>query len=198
MFKSYKPNLKTNNKMKSKIHECSKNNFKIVGKKLIIAALMVVSVSAFAQDQPQPEKKGNKGQRERMSPEQRNQAMLDRMTTQLSLTPQQQEQIKPIIAEQGAKMDALRAERANSNGQKMTTEEREAFQAKRQEDKKATDAKLKAILTPDQFKKMKENEAAAREKMRENRGNGNWGNGNGGNRDNGGNGGEDRGNQPQD
>lgn len=161
-------------------------------KQLIIAALLLVGFSAFAQE-AQPEKKSNKGQqREQMSPEQRNKAMLDRMTTQLSLTPQQQEQIKPIIAEQSAKMDALRAERANSNGQKMTAEEREAFQAKRQEDKKATDAKLKAILTPEQFKKMKDNEAAAREKMRENRGNGNWGN-----RDGGGNGGNDGGNQPQ-
>lgn len=156
-------------------------------KKLIIAALLVVSISSFAQDQPQPDKKGNKGQKEKMSPEQRNQALLDRMTTQLSLTPQQQEQIKPIIAEQGAKTDALRAERANRNGQKMTAEEREAFQAKRQEDKKATDAKLKAILTPEQFKKMEENKEAAREKMKETRAS-----------RQGGEGGEDRGNQPQD
>ncbi len=77
------------------------------------------------------------------------------MTTQLSLTPQQQEQIKPIIAEQGAKMDALRAERANSNGQKMTTEEREAFQAKRQEDKKSHRCQIEGYFD---FGSIQENE----------------------------------------
>lgn len=147
-------------------------------KKIIIAALLVVSISSFAQDQTKPSKKGNKGQKEKMSPEKRNQELLDKMTTELKLDANQQEQMKPIIAEQSAKMDAMRAARANGNGQKMTSEEREAFKAKRQEDKKATDAKFKTILSPEQFKKMKANEAEAREKMK---------NGKGGNRENSGN-----------
>jgi protein CpxP len=155
--------------MKSQIHEYKKNNFKIVSAKLFIAALLVISVSSFAQKQ---------------TPEQRSQAQLDKLTTELALNPQQQEQIKPILAEQNAKMEALRAERMNGNGKEMSSEERDAFRTKRQEDKKATDAKLQAILTPEQFKKMKEIEKANMEKMREARGNGNWG----GNRDNGGNG----------
>ncbi|HSD08188.1 hypothetical protein [Flavobacterium sp.] len=163
-------------------------------KKLIIAALLVVSISSFAQEQAQGDKKSNKPKREKLTPEQRNQALLDKMTTELTLTAQQQEQIKPIIAEQSAKMEAIRAERMNGNGKEMTKEEREAFKTKREDDKKATDAKFQAILTPEQFKKMKANEEAARQKMREYRGNGNWGNrdnwgggNNGGDRNNGGN-----------
>lgn len=142
-------------------------------KKILIAALLIISVSTFAQEQT--DKKSNKPKREKMSPEQRNQALLDRMTKELTLTVQQQEQIKPIIAEQTAKLEVMRAERMNGNSKKMTKEEREVFKTKRQEDKKATDAKLQAVLTPEQFKKMKANEEAAREKMRESRRDGNWG-----------------------
>lgn len=144
-------------------------------KKLIIAALLVVSASTFAQEQNQVDKKSNKPRKEKMSSEQRNQVLLDRMTTELTLTPQQQEQIKPIIAEQSAKMEAMRAERMNGNSKEMSKEERATFKTKRQEDKKATDAKFQAILTPEQFKKMKANEDVAREKMRESRRDGNWG-----------------------
>jgi protein CpxP len=159
-------------------------------KKILIAALLFISFSTFAQELTPPEKKGNKGQKERMSPEQRNQALLDRMTSELKLDAQQQEQIKPIIAEQTAKLQAMRDQRMANNGKELTSDERKALMQKRNEDKMATDTKLKAILTPEQFKKMKENEAANREKMREARESRQGSEGRQG-------GGEDRGNQPQ-
>ncbi|WP_269226361.1 hypothetical protein [Flavobacterium eburneipallidum] len=142
-------------------------------KKLIIAALLVVSISAFAQDENQPERKprGEGQQRERMSPEQRNKALLDRMTTELKLDAKQQELIKPILAEQSARNQALRAERM-AGGEKlkdMSSQEREALKTKREAEKTATESKLKAILTPEQFTKMKANEEVARERMREGR-----------------------------
>ncbi|HRA72244.1 MAG TPA: hypothetical protein PLB11_05420 [Flavobacterium sp.] len=159
-------------------------------KKLIIAALLVIGISSFAQE-TQPEKKSNKGQqKEKMSPEQRNQALLDKMTTELKLDASQQEQIKPIITEQTAKLQAMRDQRMANNAKELTSEERKALMQKRNEEKAATDAKLKAILTPEQFKKMKENEAANREKMREARESRQGGEGRQG-------GGEDKGNQPQ-
>lgn len=138
-------------------------------KRLIIAALLFIGFSSFAQDQNQPDKKPNNGQRERMSPEQRNQALLDRMTTELKLDAKQQEQIKPIIAEQTAKREAMRAERMASNEKQkeLSSGEREALKQKRAEEKTAMDNKLKTILSPEQLKKMKDNEAANREKMRE-------------------------------
>lgn len=136
-------------------------------KQLIIAVLLVFSISTFAQEPTSPEKKGNKEQREKMSPEQRNQALLNRMTKELNLDANQQEQIKPILAEQTAKLQAMRDQRMKDNAKEMTKEERKALMQKRNEEKTATDNKLKAILTPEQFKKMKENEAANKEKMKE-------------------------------
>lgn len=140
-------------------------------KKLIIAALLVIGFSSYAQDQNQPEKKSDRGQRERMSPEQRSQAQMDKLTTDLKLDAKQQEQIKPIIAEQTAKRQAMMAERmANRDSQKkMTAEERQAAMAARKEERTAMENKLKAILTPEQFKKMKDMEQANMDKMREGR-----------------------------
>ena len=160
-------------------------------KKLIIAALLVIGFSSFAQDQNQPDKKSNKGQRERMSPEQRSQAQMDKLTTDLKLDAKQQEQIKPIIAEQTAKREAMRAERMASNEKpkELTSGEREVLKQKRTEEKTVVDNKLKAILSPEQFKKMKDSEQANMEKMRQGREDRQGGEGR--------QGGEDRGSRPQ-
>jgi protein CpxP len=132
-------------------------------KKLIIAALLVVSVSAFAQG-------GQGGQR--MSPEERAKAQLEKWTTELKLDAKQVEQIKPILTEQSAKNQAMRTEMmAGGSPADMTTEQREAFMKKRTEITEATNAKLKTVLTPEQFKKMAEMEEANRQRMREARGN---------------------------
>lgn len=129
-------------------------------KKLIIAALLVVSFTAFAQG----------GQR--MSPEERTKAQLERWTTELKLDAKQLEQIKPILTEQAIKNQAMRAEMMGGGSPgEMTSEKREAFMKKRTEITEATNTKLKAILTPDQFKKMTELEEANRQRMREARGN---------------------------
>ena len=135
-------------------------------KKLIIATLLITSIYSFAQEM-QPEKKGSREQREKMSPEQRNKVLLNRMTKELNLDVKQQEQIKPILAEQSAKNQAMREQRMMGNAKALTKAERKALMKKRNEEKLATDAKLKAILTPEQFTKMKENEEASREKMKE-------------------------------
>lgn len=135
-------------------------------KKLIIASLLLIGFSSFAQDQNQPEKKPNNGQKEKMSPEQRSQAQLDKMTTELNLDAKQQEQIKPIIAEQTAKREAMRAERMAGNSKELTSEEREALKQKRMEEKAIMDNKLKAILSPEQFQKLKAIEQANMEKMK--------------------------------
>lgn len=140
------------------------SNFKIKIKKLIIAALLVISVSAFAQGWPQ-------GQR--MSPEERTKAQLEKWTTELKLDALQLEQIKTILTEQAVKNQAMRVERMGSDNRRkeMSTDEREAFMKKRTEEREATNNKLKTILNPDQFKKMTEMEQANMQRMREARGN---------------------------
>lgn len=136
-------------------------------KNLIAAVVLLISVSSFAQDQVPAEKKVKKAKTEKMSPEQKTQAVLDKMTTNLKLDAKQQEQIKPILEEQAAKMEAMKAERKANGSKEMTDAEKEAFKEKRKEERNAIDAKFKAILTPEQYKKMKENEKANREKMRD-------------------------------
>lgn len=138
-------------------------------KKLIIAALLVIGFSSYAQEQNQSGKRSNKNQRERLSPEQRNQAQLDKMTTELNLDAHQQEQIKLIMTEQTAKREAMRAERMASNEKQkeLSRGEREALRQKRTEEKTAMDNKYKVILSPEQLKKMKAIEEANIEKMRE-------------------------------
>jgi len=76
------------------------------------------------------------------------------------------------------------------NAKELTKEERKAMMQKRKEEKTAYDNKLKAILTPEQFQKMKENEAANKEKMKEARESREGGQGDG-------EGKEIKGNQPQ-
>ncbi len=135
-------------------------------KKLIVAVLLFTSIFSFAQE-VQSEKNDKKVKRERMSPEQRNQFLLDKMTKELNLDAQQQEQIKPIIAEQNAKFQGMIDQGTAPDFKNMSKEERKALMQKRNEEKTLKDNKLKAILTPEQFKKMKEMEAANIEKMME-------------------------------
>lgn len=125
-------------------------------KKLIIAALLVVSVSAFAQG----------GQR--MSAEERTKQQLERWTTELKLDAKQLELIKPVLTEQATKNQAMRTEMMGGGAPgEMTDAQREAFTKKRTEISQATNAKLKDILNAEQFKKMTEMEEANRQRMRQ-------------------------------
>ena len=136
-------------------------------KKLIFAALLAVSVSTFAQDKKEMDKKSDRT--EKGTPEQRNAMRLKKLTTDLNLDTKQQEQMKQILADQNAKSEAMMAERmANKeNPKEPTPEDREARRQKGKEAKKAMDEKLKAILSPEQFEKWKAFEEAQKARMKE-------------------------------
>ena len=108
-------------------------------KKLIIAALLVVGASSFAQNN------NDRPQRGDFSPEKR----VERLTTQLNLDAKQQEQVKQLYAEQA------------KNRQAQTGFSREQMM----EERKKTDEKLKTILTPEQLKKWEANQAEMRKRM---------------------------------
>jgi hypothetical protein len=95
-------------------------------KKLIFAALLAVSLNGFAQE---ADKKGGADK------------MLQKMTTQLSLTADQQVSLKPILEEQSAlKKDS-----------KENPDHADANKVKARELSK----KVKGILTPEQLEKQK-------------------------------------------
>ena len=137
-------------------------------KKLIIAALLLVGVSNFAQEANAPKNKSGKGSKEMKSPEQRTEAMLAKMTAELNLDAKQQAQIKPIIAEQSVKMEAMRVQmKANKeSGVEISDADKKAMKKARMADKEATDNKMKGIFTPDQFVKYQAMQEAEKEKMK--------------------------------
>ncbi|WP_241774901.1 hypothetical protein [Flavobacterium sp. Leaf82] len=118
-------------------------------KKLFIAALLFVGVVSFAQDINQ---KATRDQREKLTPEQRNEKHLQKLTSELSLDKKQQEQVKQLLAERSAKAEKFRDAKKDSKT-KPTEAEREAFKKQMDTEKAANDAKMKSILNADQYTK---------------------------------------------
>ncbi|WP_264552069.1 hypothetical protein [Flavobacterium sp. N2038] len=133
-------------------------------KKLFIAAMLFIGIASFAQDM---------GKREKLTPEQRTEKQLKKLTTELNLDANQQIQVKQLLTDRNAKAEKFketRKEKKESNV-KPTAAEKEAFKKEVMAEKEANDAKMKSILNADQYTKWKkiqeENKDKAREKMKE-------------------------------
>ncbi|WP_281235030.1 hypothetical protein [Flavobacterium gelatinilyticum] len=128
-------------------------------KKLVIAALLFAGIAGFAQDK-----------KEKLTPEERTEKQLQRLTSELNLDANQQAQIKQLLAEKSAKTEKIRKER-KENKTKLTQAEREAFKNELKAQKEAVDAKMKSILNADQYTKwhslQEKNKDKAKEKMKE-------------------------------
>jgi protein CpxP len=142
-------------------------------KNLIIALAFGIGLTGFAQEAtPKP----NRADMEKMTPEQRQQKHLQKLTKELALDVKQQEAVGKILAEKSAKAQDLKAQKdtRKASGDKMTTEERTAFKNTMQAEKTDTEAKMKAVLSADQYQKWldlrEENKAKMKDKMKERRG----------------------------
>ena len=115
-------------------------------KKLIVAAVLVVGFTTFAQ----VEKKGiaKKEPMEKITPAERSQRELKRITKDLGLNETQQKQMAELISEREAK---------RADGQFKPTKE----------DRKANKERISKILTPEQNEKWEKIQAERREKMQE-------------------------------
>ncbi|UUF16513.1 MULTISPECIES: hypothetical protein [Flavobacterium] len=139
-------------------------------KKLFIAAMLLIGIASFAQDADQ---KPAREQRERLTPEQRNEKQLQKLTTELGLDANQQTQVKQLLAERSAKAEKLRETREarKDSDVKPTDAEREAFKNELKAEKEANEAKMKAILTADQYTKWQslreKNKEKAKDKMKD-------------------------------
>jgi hypothetical protein len=150
-------------------------------KKLILAALLAVSVSTFAQCKKEMEKKchtekhspdeRNVGM-EKLSSEQRTQLMVKKMTLELDLNAKQQEQVKQIIAEQMVKREAMRAEQMDKKEEdkKRTADQIFVIKNKILDEQIAMKNKMKTILSPEQLEKWKAIQETHQAKMKEGRG----------------------------
>ncbi len=124
-------------------------------KKLFIAALLVVSVSTFAQDKKE---RPQRADMEKMTPEQRTQNRVDRMAKELNLDATQQEKLKQLYADEAKNREAMMAQMKDKKGQgrEMMAEQR-----------KAMETKMAAILTPEQLTKWKSNQEKMQQRMQQ-------------------------------
>ena len=117
-------------------------------KKVCIVALLAIGLSSFAQERKE---RHPKGEMEQMTPEQRNQLHLKKMTLDLDLNAKQQEQLTKILADQSAKREAMKAEH------KVKMEEAKAirFEMKKKilDEQIEMKNKMKSILSAEQFSK---------------------------------------------
>jgi len=81
---------------------------------------------------------------------------LEKMSAALQLTPQQKEQIRPILFEEAPKLKALKSDTSMPPLQKAM---------KMRQISEATDAKLKPILTPAQYQTLQQMRAQERQQM---------------------------------
>lgn len=135
-------------------------------KKLFIAAMLFVGIAGFAQDMDQ---KPAREPRERLTPEQRNEKQLQKLTSELNLDANQQTQVKQLLAERSAKAEKFREARKASKDSdvKPTAEEKSAFKKQMEDEVTSNDAKMKAILKEDQYTKWKTLQAEKKDKMKE-------------------------------
>lgn len=115
-------------------------------------------MTTYAQDTKESSEKANM---ERMTPEQRQQRQLKKLTTDLNLNSEQQVQIKQLLAEQSVKRENRIVQKEASTEEMRS--KRESAKNKMQEEKIVLDDKMKVILTPEQFITWKANQ----EKMKQ-------------------------------
>ncbi|OUL63394.1 hypothetical protein [Flavobacterium sp. AJR] len=135
-------------------------------KKLFITALLFVGMVSFAQDATTTTPKQ---QKERFTPEQRNEKHLKKLTTELNLDANQQAQVGKLLAEKSAKSQKYmetRKARKDSNA-KPTAEEKAALKKEMMDEKTATETQMKSILNADQYKKWTAMREENKEKMKE-------------------------------
>lgn len=126
-------------------------------KKVIVAALLVVGITAFAQ-----EKEGRRAGREKLTSEQKVDLQVKKMTKDLDLNEKQAKDVRVLVTKEVAKREAKRAEM-----QELKTKKREEMKAQREAEQAAVSADMKKILTAEQYAKWEKNREERKEKIKE-------------------------------
>ena len=117
-------------------------------KKLIVVALLLFGFTTFAQVEKKEKEKSES--REKLSPEERTQRELKRMTKALHLTDVQQKEMTALFSE-------IQSKRAENQGKPS------------KEDRKVMKDKINKILTPEQAATWEKIQEERKEKMKENK-----------------------------
>ena len=111
-------------------------------KKLIVAALLVVGLTTYAQ-----EKEGRRAGREKLTSKQKVELQVKKMTKDLNLNEKQTKDVKALVTKQ--------------------VEKREAIKAQMQAEKEAVSVEMKKILTAEQYAKWEKNREEKIENFKE-------------------------------
>ncbi|WP_417785368.1 Spy/CpxP family protein refolding chaperone [Tenacibaculum sp.] len=119
-------------------------------KKLLTLLILAVSFTVTTQAQ-----KRDKTKHEELSTEQKTELAVKKMTLQLDLTEAQQNQIRPLIAEQVAERQKMWAKRKamKESGKKATADERYAMKSHMLDKKIAHKSEMKRILNKQQYER---------------------------------------------
>ncbi len=112
-------------------------------KKVIVAALLVIGITAFAQ-----EKEGIRAKREKLTTEQKVDFQVKKLSKDLDLTAEQTKSVQDLVANQVKKRESKRAEMEENKEKKLAE-----MKAEMEKEQAAVSADMKKILTPEQFAK---------------------------------------------
>jgi Spy/CpxP family protein refolding chaperone len=111
-------------------------------KKLIVAALLVVGLTTYAQ-----EKEGRRAGKEKLTSEQKVNLQVKKMTKDLDLNEKQTKDVRALVAKQ--------------------VEKREAIKVQMEAEKEAVSVEMKKILTAEQYAKWEKNREEKIENFKE-------------------------------
>ncbi|MEB8345748.1 hypothetical protein OO010_06795 [Flavobacteriaceae bacterium KMM 6898] len=124
-------------------------------KKVILLGLLMIGFIGLAQNEKGEQR--HRGNQDDLSPEQMATLQTKRMTLTLDLTEAQQKQIQKVHLEQAtsrkARMMEMKAKKESSEMTKPTSEERYAMQTAKMDQQIAQKAKMKQILSKEQYEK---------------------------------------------
>ena len=130
-------------------------------KKVIVAALLVVGLTTFAQ-----EKEGKRNEREKLTQEQKVDFQVKRITKDLDLNEKQAKDVRNLIAKEVEKREAKRAQLKDLKDNK-----RDEMRAQMEAEAAAVSSDMKKILTPEQYTKwgkiLEERKEKIKEKIKE-------------------------------
>ena len=121
-------------------------------KKLIVVACFLISLTNYAQEMKSEHPKSEKQQ---MSPDQKNELALKKMTLALDLNASQQKDMGSIISEMSAKRESQRAsmKAMREKGEKPTADQKYEMKNKMLDEQATMKSRVQKILTTVQYEK---------------------------------------------
>ncbi|MFO7720445.1 MAG: Spy/CpxP family protein refolding chaperone [Gillisia sp.] len=136
-------------------------------KKISLILVLMLSISAFAQDRKQERKQDHKMDRVEMSADEMATLRTKKMALKLDLTEEQQARLKTLFSEEATyKKTTMAQHRAMKKDTATWNKNRFAIQNARLDHQKEMQDKIKTILTPEQFETWKASSDRSGKKMK--------------------------------